>query len=138
MRFLISNTMIKILVILLVIGMAVYYDEKPSDTQPCSTIENYPGRSAVYECNGGLSTVYLHSTDNRYTTVTASVRSSAWLTAAGDDETENTLLANKLGPAGVIGPGAFMAVANGNGLVYVLSPDNEKVLISVAWNATGH
>lgn len=131
MRFLISNTMIKILVALLVVGFAVYYDEKPSDTVSCDTIENYPGRSAVYECPKGLATVLLHSDKYVFATVTTDVKAQAWSTSAGDDQSEKTLLAGALGPAGIIGPGAYMSMDSRNGLLYVLAPS--KFLVSIAW-----
>lgn len=139
MGFLISNTMIKILVgAAIVVGIVtVYEDSGHSDSTPCVSIENVPFHSAVYQCPAGLSTLAFQDRMGFpiYTTLTASVRSDSWLTTIGDKETLKSLPVN-LGASAVIGPGAFMAISNGSGLVYVNAPS--KVLLSVAWQNVPH
>lgn len=131
MSFILSNTMIKILVGIIVVMSLVYFQEKPNDSVPCVTVENYPGRSAVYQCPPGLSTVLLHSDKYTYATVTTDITAKAWSTHAGDDKTKAQLLSGALGPAGVIGPGAFMSMDSQNGLLYVLAPT--RYVVSIAW-----
>lgn len=134
MGWLISNTAIKVLVgAAIVLGILTgYYGSDGKGSTPCVSIESVPFHSAVYQCPAGLNTVWLQNGTGKpvYTTLTSNVRSDAWLTVVGDKETLKTLPV-KLGAAAVIGPGAFMAIADGSGLVYINSP--VKSLVSIAW-----
>ena len=135
MRILTSNLAIKVLLgALIVLGIVALYD-RPSKDISCSTIESYPGRSAVYECQPGLSTAYLwnHTGKYAFATLSTSIKARAWLTKPGDDETIKTI-DKDLGPAVVVGPGAYMAIANADGLVYIDAP--KKVLVSIAWDTS--
>lgn len=136
MGFLISNLMIKILLGIAIVGSVVWAYEKPQGDSPCVTISNYPNHSEVFQCPAGLSTVNLQNTTGRdiFTTITTDVRTEGWLTTIGDGETVKTIRKN-LGPSVVMAPGAFMAVANGKGLVYVES--DVKYLLTVVWDVRG-
>lgn len=134
MSILTSNLAIKILAgAAIVVGIVAIVEHPGDGTTPCATIEHYPGRSAVYECPKGLSTVYLWNNTGKktYATVTTDVAAQAWLTVTGDAETLKTLPV-KLGAPVILGPGAFMAVDNGSGLIYVYSKN--KYILSVAWD----
>ena len=138
MGFLTSNLMIKILAGSAIVVAVVWQVEKPVTDKACAEIENYPGRSAVYQCQSGLSTVFLWNNTGvrHYASVTTNVQTEAWLTTRGDNETLKTLPV-RLGAPVVLGPGAFMAVGNGTGLIYVSS--KQQFLLSVAWDhAQGH
>lgn len=132
MSWLISNTSIKVIIGVIVVMTVVYYSEKPSTEHPCSQIEYYPKRSAVYQCEAGMNTVALRASPLTYTTLTSNVRASAWLTEDGVSVTRKQLEAGRLGASVTLGPGSFMAIANGNGLVYVLS--DTAIILSVAWH----
>lgn len=133
MSILTSNLAIKVLLGAAVVIGVVGQVEKPSGETPCVTVESYPGRSAVYECPKGLSTVYMWNNTGKqtYASVTTDAPTQAWLTVPGDEETLKTLPV-KLGAPVVLGPGAFMAVGNGQGLIYVSS--TTKFMLSVAWD----
>lgn len=127
-----NNTLVKILVGLAIVITVVGVYMTPPTSQPCVTIAKYPNRSEVFQCPAGLSSVNL-STDNPigvYTTVSTDVQTSAWLVAKGTEADEKHL--EKLGPAAILGPGAFLAVGNGNGLVYI--DGKSKYLVTVVWN----
>jgi len=126
--------MVKILLgAAIVVAVVGQVEGKQGGDTACSQIENYPGRSAVYECRPGLSTVYLWNNTGKkfYATLTTDVPAQAWLTVEGDVETLKTLPV-KLGAPVVLGPGAFMAIGNGSGLVYIDS--KVKSLVSIAWD----
>jgi hypothetical protein len=131
--FLWTNTFLKIMVGLLLAVSVIAVNEQPSGTKACSKVSYVPNRSAVFDCMAGLSVVSLRNPYDIpiFTTVTASVRSEAWLTVPGDNETVKTIRA-KLGAPVVLGPGAFMAVASGAGLVYVKA--EKRFLLSVVWD----
>lgn len=133
MRFLLSTGFIKIMIgAALVIGaVALYF--KPTTDIACPIISDYPGKSAVFSCPPGLSTVSLRNNlpYSVYTTLSTTEQASGWLTVPGDVETIKTLPI-KLGPPVVLGPGAFMAIGSGRGLVYLDS--KVKYLVSVVWD----
>lgn len=127
-----SNGFIKVLVGLAVIIVSVGVYMTPKTDNPCVTISKFPNRSEVFECPPGLSSVVL-STANPigvYTTVSTDVQTSAWLVAVGTSATEKTL--SKLGPAVILGPGNFLAVGNGKGLVYI--DGKTKYLVTIVWD----
>lgn len=133
MNILTSNLMIKVLLGMAIVVGVVAVNQQHSDTKPCSRISYYPNRSEVFECPAGLSVASLR---NPYpipifTTVTTTVRAEGWLTKVGDVETVKTIR-KRLGAPVVIGPGAFMAVADGSGLVYIQAPS--KYLLTVVWD----
>jgi hypothetical protein len=127
-----SNTLIKVLVGLAIIITVVGTYETPPSSVPCVTISKFPNRSEVFQCPKGLSSVVLsnQSPVGVYTTISTDKPTQAWLTAVGTSATEKTL--NKLGAPVVLGPGAFMAVGNGKGLVYVDS--KTSYLLTVVWD----
>lgn len=132
MHFLFSKMMVKLLIGLAAVVAAVGIYTQPSQDTPCTTISNFPGRSAVYECKPGLSTVLFRDSEKIaiFATLTADHQAQAWLTHAGDSETVKTI--HRLGPAVVLAPGAFMAVstpAQGEALAYVLA--KTTVLLTV-------
>ena len=131
--FLWTNATIKILVGILVVGSIVYYDTQPDSTVACSRVSYVPNRSIVYNCMAGFSAASLKNPYKIpvYTTITSSVRSEAWLTSIGDVETAKKIR-KSLGAPVVIGPGAFMAVGSGEGLVYIQS--SQRFLLSVVWD----
>ncbi len=133
MRFLYSNMVIKILAGAAIVIAVVWQVEKPNNQVACSEIEKYPGRSAVYQCPPGLNTVFLYNNTGKpgYATVTTNVQAQGWLTVPGDSETLKTLPV-KLGAPVVLGPGAFMAVGNGAGLIYL--SNKQEMLVSIAWD----
>jgi hypothetical protein len=132
MRIIWSNTLIKILFgsALVITAVGLYF--QPIGDVPCSTIAHYPNRSEVFSCPAGLSTVVLRNTDSIgvYTTITTDTQTQAWLTVEGDSETLKTFPV-RLGAPAILGPGAFLAVGNGRGLVYV--DGKTKYLLTVVW-----
>ena len=136
MGFLLSNTFLKVIIgIAIVVGAVGIYSAPKDSSQPCVTIANYPNRSMVFQCPKGLNTAWL--ADNKgypvWTSVSTDVQTLAWLTAAGDNETLKTLtVQKKLGPPVVLGRGAFMAVDNGAGLIYIES--KTQFLLTIAWS----
>lgn len=127
-----SNTLLKVLIGMAVVTVVVGVYMSPPTNQPCVTISKFPNRSAVFQCPKGLSSVRL---DNQspigvYTTITTDKQSEAWLTTLGTSVTEKTV--HNLGPASVLGPGAFMAIGNGKGLVYIDS--KTSYLLTVVWD----
>jgi len=131
--FLWTNAAIKILVGILVVGTVVYYNTQPSTTKECSRVSYVPNKSAVFNCEAGFNVASLRNPYKIpiYTTVTSSVKAEAWLTNNGDDEKAKTIR-KRLGPPVVIGPGAFMAVGSGEGLVYIRA--SQRFLLSVVWD----
>jgi len=129
-----SNLVIKILVgAAVVVAVVGQVEGKQGGDKSCVSIENYPNRSAVYQCEAGLSTVYMWNNTGKkvYASVTTDVQAEAWLTVPGDKETLKTLPV-RLGAPVVLGPGAFMAVGNGSGLIYIHSV--KPALVSIAWD----
>jgi hypothetical protein len=127
-----SNGFIKVLIGLAIITVVVGTYETPKTDNPCVTISKFPARSEVFQCPPGLSSVVLRN-DNPigvYTTVSTDVQTSAWLVALGTKATPKTL--DNLGPAVVLGPGAFLAVGDGKGLVYINGA--KKYLVTVVWD----
>ena len=133
MKILTSNLMIKILVGLAVVVGVVAVNQQSSNMRACSRVSFDPNHSAVFECDAGFSVANLKNPYHIpvYTTVTTTIRSEGWLAQIGDSETLKTIRKN-LGAPVVLGPGAFMAVANGEGLVYVNCP--KRYLLTVVWN----
>jgi hypothetical protein len=120
-------------VVVAVVGLTT---TPPQDT-PCTTVSNLPGRSSVYECKAGLSTVLFENKTKvaTYSTITSSIQTEAWLTRAGDTETIKTLRGH-LGAPVILGGGGFMAVstpAEGSSLAYVVS--KSTVVLTVVWDA---
>ena len=135
MSILYSNLLLKILIGAAIVSAVVALNQAHSNITPCVTISNYPDHSVVWQCPRGLNTAYL--TNMRpysvFTTVSTDVQTEAWLTKAGDDETVKTLtVQKKLGVPVVLGPGAFMAVSNGTGLIYIYS--KTQFLLTIAWS----
>lgn len=127
-----SNTLLKILVGMAVITVVVGVYMSPSNSQPCVTIAKYPNRSEVFQCPKGLSSVILKN-DNPigvYTTVSTDVQTQAWLVNIGTKADEKHL--SKLGTADILGPGNFLAVGNGKGLVYI--EGKTKYLVTIVWD----
>ena len=134
MRLFLSNTFLKIwLGVLVIAGVVGLYAAPVSGTVPCSRVSDYPDHSEVFQCHKGLNAAVL--TNMRpypvFTTISTDVQTQAWLTKIGDGETVKTLQKN-LGYPVVLGPGAFMAVSNGAGLVYIVS--KTQFLLTVAWS----
>jgi hypothetical protein len=127
-----SNGFIKVLIGLAVIIVVVGTYETPRTDNPCVVISKFPNRSEVFQCPAGLSSVVLRN-DNPigvYTTVSTDVQTSAWLVPVGTSATPKTL--ENLGPAVILGAGAFLAVGNGRGLVYINGKN--KYLVTVVWD----
>lgn len=127
-----SNTLLKVLVGMAIITVVVGVYMSPPSSQPCVTISKFANRSDVFQCPKGLSSVRL---DNQspigvYTTLTTDQQTEAWLTTIGTKVTEKTV--RNLGPASILGPGSFMAVGNGKGLVYIDS--KSSYLLTVVWD----
>lgn len=127
-----TNTLLKVLVGMAVITVVVGVYMSPPTSQPCVTISSFPNRSKVFQCPKGLSTVSLtsHSPIGVYTTLSTDKPTEAWLTTVGTKETEKTV--RSLGPASILGPGAFMAIGDGKGLVYIDS--KTSYLLTVVWD----
>lgn len=137
MGFLTSKLFMKILTGAAIVVTVVGITNTPPQDTPCITVSSYPGRSAVYQCKPGLSTVLFRNQTKvpTYSTLTSSIQTEAWLTSAGDTETVKTLRAH-LGAPVVLGGGGFMAVstpAQGSVLAYVVS--KSTVLLTVVWDA---
>lgn len=129
-----SNLAIKVLVgSAAVVGVVGVYSQPPPANKPCTLSESDPMHSAVYSCPTGLNTVALFDRLAKpvYASVTVNVPSQAWLTTIGDVETLKTLPI-KLGPPVILGPGSFMAVGSGQGLIYIVS--KSQSLVSIAWD----
>jgi hypothetical protein len=131
-NFILSNRMIKIIIGVVAVMTAVYFNEKPNTDRPCVTLSNYPGRSEVFQCQPGLNSLYVYSkVKDTYTTVTTNPITEGWLTVPGDDETMKTIRA-RLGTSMGLGPGSFLSVDRGTGLVYIYS--KTTFLVTVAWH----
>lgn len=135
MKFLLSWLFIKVLIgaaIVVLVSGTVLTGNNNGDVS-CATIEHYPGRSAVYECAKGMSTVYLRNNSGGLgsATVTTNVPTQGWLTKAGDSENLKTIY-KRLGKPVGMQPGSYMYVANAKGLVYIYS--TTTVLVSIAWH----
>jgi hypothetical protein len=127
-----SNTLLKILVGMAVITVVVGVYMSPPTSQPCVSISKFPNRSQVFQCPKGLSSVILRN-DNPigvYTTVSTDVQTQAWLVEVGTKADEKHL--DKLGSAAILGPGAFLAVGNGKGLVYI--EGKTSYLVTIVWD----
>lgn len=127
-----SNTVLKILIgaAVIIIAVGIYF--QPSGDKPCSQVSFILNHSAVFSCPLGLSTVSLRAVHPVYASVTTNVQTEAWLTAYGDTETLASL-PKRLGAPAILGPGAFLAVGNGQGLVYISG--KSPFLVSVVWDA---
>jgi hypothetical protein len=136
MGWITSTRTIKVLIGVAAIVAVVGLNNQPGGSTPCTTISNYPNRSAVFECPPGLSTVWLRDTTAVpiWTTVTTDKQAEAWLTKPGDNETLKTLRKNLGAPVILGGNGyAFLAVSSGSGLVYVEA--KTRYLLTVVWDA---
>ena len=134
MGFLLSNTFLKVWIgLAFVVGAVGIYNAPSGNSSPCVTISKYPNRSEVWQCPKGLNTAWLadHKGYPVFTTVSTDVQTEAWLTKAGDTETVKTIRKN-LGAPVVLGPGAFMAVGTGEGLIYIQS--KTQFLLTIAWS----
>jgi hypothetical protein len=97
----------------ILVGTAAAIYAIPEPANYCSQIYFSQNTGSSYSCKAGLNALTLTSTNHTPASVSIDVPGMAWLTSAGADPKHVTHT-----PGLPLGPGRFLEVASGNGLIY--------------------